>query len=426
MPKINQREVIDIISGEYCECSPQDIDSTRNNYSTILNNVISNKYYIERFWELDFSKSSPEFRDKNIEFFRKLDEIWYYTLLTNNWEVDYYSLMLVSDWENEYVIPTPVFFDISWINPYDDNWFYDYEIWLQLSYDKFWLIIEWKKEREDIINEEATLDMFESALLSSPSYYIHDWSAWSSESFTRFTIIEQDWSRFKLLESEEISSNYSHSDRIETEYSSAISQILEYLYSNEESNIKSIIYENYSSKHWWQNTDHTHKYFKEFHYNQVKESIFKASLQIVKWVNEEDIISHIAVKHVEELEEKYFEKMNKKFQEVLSRKPQLRLWYWELWHSEYRETIKLIYENWDEIELDFEWEYWSNSSFIETQYYEADITLNQIKKIISQKWYPKEIYFSVKDTNTWQWWLQKDDFDEFVFGLEKVKNLGLI
>lgn len=39
MPKINQREVIDIISGESCEFSSQDIDSTRNNYSTILNNV---------------------------------------------------------------------------------------------------------------------------------------------------------------------------------------------------------------------------------------------------------------------------------------------------------------------------------------------------------------------------------------------------
>lgn len=71
----------------------------------------------------DFSKSSPEYLEKNKKFLELLIETWNYTLYIDDtecfWDSGWYSLLWVTDknWKTNF-IPTPVLFNMLWIDDY--------------------------------------------------------------------------------------------------------------------------------------------------------------------------------------------------------------------------------------------------------------------------------------------------------------------
>ena len=145
----------------------------------------------------NFSNVDTEFIEKNKDFLKTLFKTKKYKLLTNNWEADYYSLILIEDKDWEKVIPVPVLMDILYIwHLKSDDGIYDLE-----TMEKLYSIKRvWEEEREeinfDVIDEEATLKMFENSLEFSPYFSSFQSSLWVDELFTRFTIVDKHQQRF--------------------------------------------------------------------------------------------------------------------------------------------------------------------------------------------------------------------------------------
>ena len=80
-------------------------DHTKNTKQDVKESVSS-------ILDLDYSSVNPEFLEKNKKFVEVLLKTKKYTVLTNDWEVDYYSLLLVNDGEKDHIIPVPVLLEI--------------------------------------------------------------------------------------------------------------------------------------------------------------------------------------------------------------------------------------------------------------------------------------------------------------------------
>ena len=214
----------------------------------------------------NFSNVDTEFIEKNKDFLKTLFKTKKYKLLTNNWEADYYSLILIEDKDWEKVIPVPVLMDILYI-------------WHLKSMEKLYSIKRvWEEEREeinfDVIDEEATLKMFENSLEFSPYFSSFQSSLWVDELFTRFTIVDKNWNKFMLNNSKNISNGYWY-NAIVTEAPTAISQIIEFLEENWEDSISSIIFEKKEYKNYNNSSLIDKRYSKEFTYSEIKNIIKK-------------------------------------------------------------------------------------------------------------------------------------------------------
>ena len=224
----------------------------------------------------NFSNVDTEFIEKNKDFLRTLFKTKKYKLLTNKWEADYYSLILIEDKNWEKVIPVPVLMDILYIwHLKSDDGIYDLE-----TMEKLYSIKRvWEEEREEInfdeiIDEEATLEMFENRLEFSPYFSSFESSLWVDELFTRFTIVDKNWNKFMLNNSENISNGY-WDNAIVTEAPTAISQIIKFLEENWKDSISSIIFEEQEYRNYNNSSLIDKNYSKEFTYSEIENIIKK-------------------------------------------------------------------------------------------------------------------------------------------------------
>lgn len=223
----------------------------------------------------NFSNVDTEFIEKNKDFLKTLFKTKKYKLLTNNWEADYYSLILIEDKDWEKVIPVPVLMDILYIwHLKSDDGIYDLE-----TMEKLYSIKRvWEEEREeinfDVIDEEATLKMFENSLEFSPYFSSFQSSLWVDELFTRFTIVDKNWNKFMLNNSKNISNGYWY-NAIVTEAPTAIFQIIKFLEENWEDSISSIIFEEKEYRNYNNSSLIDKNYSKEFTYLEIENIIKK-------------------------------------------------------------------------------------------------------------------------------------------------------
>ena len=212
----------------------------------------------------NFSNVDTEFIEKNKDFLKTLFKTKKYKLLTNNWEADYYSLILIEDKDWEKVIPVPVLMDILYIwHLKSDDGIYDLE-----TMEKLYSIKRvWEEEREEIDLDDEEFSPYFSSFQSS---------LWVDESFTRFTIVDKNWNKFMLNNSENISNGYWY-NAIVTEAPTAISQIIKFLEENWKDSISSIIFEEQEYRNYNNSSLIDKKYSKEFTYSEIENIIKKYS-----------------------------------------------------------------------------------------------------------------------------------------------------
>jgi len=129
----------------------------------------------ERFWKLDFSKSEPEFREKNMKFFEELEKVYNVYILTNsNWDIDYYTLIqFFNEKHNEYIIPLPVFEDILHLNKPEisdeqkNEYCEDEDLWE-----------DYYPEFEEYMSDEynLTVDSFDSRYEWDENWWVDDYA----------------------------------------------------------------------------------------------------------------------------------------------------------------------------------------------------------------------------------------------------------
>jgi len=190
-------------------------DHTKNTKQDVKESVSS-------ILDLDYSSVNPEFLEKNKKFVEVLLKTKKYTVLTNDWEVDYYSLLLVNDGERNHIIPVPVLLEILKSEDLED------------MNKKYNLVCIWEKERiwEDQESEELDLESFREEFKGTPYYYYVDWSLWFEESFQKFYIITPSWEEIELKWYVSTESNYAYTPVYNYDWEKAIDQVINYINEN--------------------------------------------------------------------------------------------------------------------------------------------------------------------------------------------------
>ncbi len=343
-------------------------DHTKNTKQDVKESVSS-------ILDLDYSSVNPEFLEKNKKFVEVLLKTKKYTVLTNDWEVDYYSLLLVNDGEKDHIIPVPVLLEILKSEDLED---------MNKKYD---LVCIWEKERiwENQESKELDLETFIEAFKGNPYYYYVDWSMWFDESFEKFYIITSSWEEIELKWDIDERSNYAHTPRSSYNWEKAINQVMDYI-----------------DKNWFDSISKIklHKYSRNTFPNS--EDDYDSTIEVdIKDIS--DLIEGHRAEKDKEDKEKYLKNIET-VKNLLSSTPSYEEENSSAGNSIKYERFTLVFEDWREITLDEENHISDWDNRIKDQVTDTKTVMEQIKNLISENpdvSVSKIIYNSFSDTDFW-------------------------
>lgn len=323
-------------------------DHTKNTKQDVKESVSS-------ILDLDYSSVNPEFLEKNKKFVEVLLKTKKYTVLTNDWEVDYYSLLLVNDGERNHIIPVPVLLEILKSEDLED------------MNKKYNLVCIWEKERiwEDQESEELDLESFREEFKRTPYYYYVDWSMWFDESFEKFYIITSSWEEIELKWDINKSSNYAYTPVYNYDWEKAIDQVINYINENWTGSISKIKLHKYS-KNTFSDGEDDYDSTIEVDINDISDLIEKR----IPEKNKED-------------KEKYLKNIET-VKNLLSSTPSYEKYNSSAGNSIKYERFTLVFEDWREITLDEENHISDWDNRIKDQVTDAKTVMEQIKNLISE------------------------------------------
>ena len=343
-------------------------DHTKNTKQDVKESVSS-------ILDLDYSSVNPEFLEKNKKFVEVLLKTKKYTVLTNDWEVDYYSLLLVNDGERNHIIPVPVLLEILKSEDLED------------MNKKYNLVCIWEKERiwEDQESEELDLESFREEFKRTPYYYYVDWSLWFEESFQKFYIITPSWEEIELKWYVSTESNYAYTPVYNYDWEKAIDQVINYINENWTGSISKIKLHKYS-KNTFSDGEDDYDSTIEVDINDISDLIEKR----IPEKNKED-------------KEKYLKNIET-VKNLLSSTPSYEKYNSSAGNSIKYERFTLVFEDWREITLDEENHISDWDNRIKDQVTDAKTVMEQIKNLISENpgvSVSEIIYNSFSDTDFW-------------------------
>lgn len=152
MEKININKAMEEFESERDLFNNNHSKEVQNSTKIKTNNVIysTNGWYMPYFnpSNFNFSNVDEKFLDKNKKFLEVLFDKREYSILTNNEEVDYYSLIQVVSDSESHIIPVPVLRDIFGFDEnYSDEVEYN-EYFLNKINEMYWFKVSDRKERE--------------------------------------------------------------------------------------------------------------------------------------------------------------------------------------------------------------------------------------------------------------------------------------
>ena len=323
-------------------------DHTKNTKQDVKESVSS-------ILDLDYSSVNPEFLEKNKKFVEVLLKTKKYTVLTNDWEVDYYSLLLVNDGERNHIIPVPVLLEILKSEDLED------------MNKKYNLVCIWEKERiwEDQESEELDLESFREEFKRTPYYYYVDWSLWFEESFQKFYIITPSWEEIELKWYVSTESNYAYTPVYNYDWEKAIDQVINYINENWTGSISKIKLHKYS-KNTFSDGEDDYDLTIEVDINDISDLIEKR----IPEKNKED-------------KEKYLKNIET-VKNLLSSTPSYEKYNSSAGNSIKYERFTLVFEDWREITLDEENHISDWDNRIKDQVTDAKTVMEQIKNLISE------------------------------------------
>lgn len=323
-------------------------DHTKNTKQDVKESVSS-------ILDLDYSSVNPEFLEKNKKFVEVLLKTKKYTVLTNDWEVDYYSLLLVNDGERNHIIPVPVLLEILKSEDLED---------MDKKYD---LACIWEEERvwEDQESQELDLETFIEAFKRNPYYNYIDWSMWYDESFEKFYIITSSWEEIELKWDINKSSNYAYTPRYNYSWEKAIDQVINYIDKNWVDSISKIKLHKYS-KNTFSDGEDDYGSTIEVDINDISDLIEKR----IPEKNKED-------------KEKYLKNIET-VKNLLSSTPSYEKYNSSAGNSIKYERFTLVFEDWREITLDEENHISDWDNRIKDQVTDTKTVMEQIKNLISE------------------------------------------
>ena len=323
-------------------------DHTKNTKQDVKESVSS-------ILDLDYSSVNPEFLEKNKKFVEVLLKTKKYTVLTNDWEVDYYSLLLVNDGERNHIIPVPVLLEILKSEDLED------------MNKKYNLVCIWEKERiwEDQESEELDLESFREEFKRTPYYYYVDWSLWFEESFQKFYIITPSWEEIELKWYVSTESNYAYTPVYNYDWEKAIDQVINYINENWTGSISKIKLHKYS-KNTFSDGEDDYDSTIEVDINDISDLIEKR----IPEKNKED-------------KEKYLKNIET-VKNLLSSTPSYEKYNSSAGNSIKYERFTLVFEDWREITLDEENHISDWDNRIKDQVADAKTVMEQIKNLISE------------------------------------------
>lgn len=364
----NYKNMINKVNSSVNQWKSTVADHTKNTKQDVKESVSS-------ILDLDYSSVNPEFLEKNKKFVEVLLKTKKYTVLTNDWEVDYYSLLLVNDGEKDHIIPVQVLLEILKSEDLED---------MDKKYD---LACIWEKERvwEDQESKWLDLEKLREAFIRTPYYNYTYWSMWYEESFEKFYIFTSSWEEIELKWDINERSNYSHTPDYYYNWEKAIDQVIDYM-----------------AKHWPDSVLEIklYKYYENtFYYNEDGyDWIITVKLKDVA-----DLIEKRIPEKTKEDKEKYLKNIET-VKNLLSSTPSYEEHNSSAGNSIKYERFTLVFEDWREITLNEETHISDWNNRIKDQVSDAKTVMEQIKNLISENpdvSVSKIIYNSFSDTDFW-------------------------
>ena len=364
----NYRNMINKVNSSVNKWKSTVVDHTKNTKQDVKESVSS-------ILDLDYSSVDPKFLEKTKKFVEALFNTKQYTILTNDWEVDYYSLLLVNDGEKDHIIPVPVLLEILKSEDLED---------MDKKYD---LACIWEEERvwEDQESQELDLETFIEAFKRNPYYNYIDWSMWYDESFEKFYIITSSWEEIELKWDINKSSNYAYTPRYNYSWEKAIDQVINYIDKNWVDSISKIKLHKYS-RNTFPNDEYDYDSTIEVDIEDVADLIEKR----IPEKNKED-------------KEKYLKNIET-VKNLLSSTPSYEEHNSSAGNSIKYERFTLVFEDWREITLNEKTHISDWNNIIKDQISDAKTVIEQIKNLISENSdvsVSKIIYNSFSDTDFW-------------------------